>query len=153
MLVSQQVPRLQVSSGGTLVRHNEAVGTINDDRSLSNGPSSQQVRPVDVSPHRSPVDDDNSVALAAAPTDGLANLVDDLNAEGIKGRAPLAPTGVAFDLNTLACNKNISAIEESLRILSDVVDGEAHLPQRTDHKTLNFLADIEAALSQLGVPI
>lgn len=153
MLVSQQVPRLQVSSGSALVRHDEAVGTINDNRPLSNGPRSQHVSLVDVSPHRSPVDEDHSVALAAAPTDGLANLVNDLNAEGIKGRAPLAPTGVALDLNTLARNKNIIAIEESLRILSDVVDGEAHLPQRTDHKTLNFLADIEAALSLLGMPI
>jgi hypothetical protein len=34
-----------------------------------------------------------------------------------------------------------------------MVDGEAASPQRTDHKTLNFLADLEAALALLCVPI
>jgi hypothetical protein len=153
MSVSQQVPRLQVSSGSALMWHDEAVSTINDEGPSSNGPSPQHVSPVDVGSHRSPVDDDNSVTLALAPTNRLPSLGGDLNAEGIESRAPLAPAGVALDLNTLARNKNIVAIEESIRILSDMVDGEAAFPQRTNHNALNFLADVEAALALLTGPV
>lgn len=150
---SSQVPRLQVSSVSAFMRHDEAISTINDEGSLSNGPSLQQVRPVDVGPHCSPVDENNSVTLALAPTDRLPGLGNYLNAEGIESHSLLAPTGVALHLDSLARNKNIVAIEESIRILSDMVDGEASLPQRIDYEVLNFLTDLEAALTILTGPI
>ena len=135
------------------MRHDEAVSTINDEGPLSHGPSLQQVSPVDVGGRCPPVDKDHSVTESLAPTDRLPYLGGDLHTEGIQGSASLAPSGVALDLNTLACNKNIVAIEESIRILSDMVDGEASFPQRTDHNTLNFLTDLEAALAVLTRPI
>ena len=150
---SHQLPLRQVSSGSALVRHDEAVSIIDDADPLPDRPSLQHIRPVDVGCPRPPVDEDHSVALACAPADGLPGLGNYLNAEGIESHAPLAPTGVALHLDTLARNKNIVAIEESIRILSDMVDGVAPLPKRTDHNTLNFLADLESALALLGVPI
>ena len=153
MLGSHQLPLLQVSSGSALVRHDEAVSTINDEGPSSHGPSLQQVSPVDVGGRCPPVDEDHSVTLSLAPTDRLPYLGGDLNAESIQGLTSLAPTGVAFDLDTLSLDKNIVAIEESIRILSDMVDGEASFPQRIDHEMLNFLADLEAALAILTGPI
>ena len=151
--MSQQLPCFQVSSFSAFMRHDEAVSTINDKGPLPNGPSRQHVSPVDVSLHRSPVDEDYSVTLSLAPADRLSNLGNLLHAESIQGLTSLAPTGVALDLDSLSRDKNIVAIEESIRILGDMVDGEASLPQRIDHEMLNFLADLEAALAILTGPI
>lgn len=151
--MSQQLPLLQVSSVDAFMRHDEAEGTINDKGPPPNGPGLQPVSPVDIGGRCPPVDKDHSVTETLTPSDRLANLGDLLHAEGIEGSARLAPARVALDLDSLARHKNIVAIEESLRILSDMGAGEAAAPQRFHHETLNFLADVEAALAVLGVPV
>ena len=151
--MSQQLPCFQVSSRGAFMRHDEAVSTILGEGPLVDGPGRQLAGIVQVGGPRSNVDKDDCVALALAPTDRSPNLGNLLHAEGVVRIAPVVNTGVAFDFESLAFHKNIVAIEESLRILGDMVDGVSHLPKGTDDKVLEFLADLEAALAVLGVPV
>lgn len=133
-------------------RHQSAVSTVAHEGPSVLDPLTEGGCLVDVSSTRGAVDEDHDVAEPLAPADGAPDLGGYLNAAGVEVPALLQPR-VRLHLHSLPTEDHIEAIEESLRILADPLSVGIGRTHQSKDASLEFLADVEAALALLGVPV
>ena len=133
-------------------RHQSAVSTVAHEGPSVLDPLTEGGCLVDVSSTRGAVDEDHDITQSLAPADGASDLGGYLNAAGVEVPSFLQPR-VRLHLDSLPTEDHIVAIEESLRILVDPLSVGIGRTHQSKDASLEFLADVEAALALLCMPV